>query len=151
MPVCFGEISLPCFIFLYSSLPQSSMRAVTIIVGWAPKTLRESLYLQSEDPGKSLLPTLKNVWGKPRIFLYFSSFLYAPGMGNAQQCEAAKLWVKLQFSSQGTGIMNLWHWGNNRRGAQGDSLNLGIPLSVWVSLYEPTQVLGSPPRCECTK
>ena len=82
MPVRFGEISLLCFIFLYSSLPQSIMSAVTIMVGWAPKTLRESFYLQSEGPGKSLLPTLKNVWGKPRIFLSFSSFLYAPGMGN---------------------------------------------------------------------
>lgn len=93
---CLCALVKPLCFVLFSCIPafpkaNPSMRAVTIMVGWTPKTLRESLYLQSEDPGKSLLPTLKNVWRKPRIFLSFSSFLYAPGMGNAQQCEEAKL------------------------------------------------------------
>lgn len=64
-----------CFV-LFSYIPafpkaNPSMRAVTIMVGWTPKTLRESLYLQSEDPGKSLPPPSKMYGGNPGYFFLF--------------------------------------------------------------------------------
>lgn len=75
IPDSMKEICVCFFVFFFSILifpnANPSVRAVSLTVIQAPKTLRGSPYLQPEDPRKGLLPPQK-AWGKIQDISFFS-------------------------------------------------------------------------------
>lgn len=132
IPESMKEICVCIFVFFFSilSFPKAnpSMRTVTVTVIQSPKTLRESPYLQPEDPRKGLLP-LQKAWGKIQDISFFSCPC-APVMGSAQQFGETKTLRETQafYLSQRMDKRSLEAEKNHRGGSWGESFDLCIPV-----------------------